>query len=136
MHKYRRKLYISVIYAISAYRHQSCEFELRSWRAILDTTLCDKVCQWLSAGRWYSPGTPVSSTNKTERHNITEILLKVTLNTINQPYISICKWVYFLDINCFSILYFRTHTQGGTTQLQMCHHQIDTVIEVIDLVLI
>jgi hypothetical protein len=30
-------------------------------------------------------GTPVSSTNKTDRHDITEILLKVVLNTINQP---------------------------------------------------
>ena len=29
-------------------------------------------------------GTPVSSTDKTDRHNITEILLKVALNTINQ----------------------------------------------------
>jgi hypothetical protein len=27
-------------------------------------------------------GTPVSSTNKTDRHDITEILLKVLLNTI------------------------------------------------------
>ena len=27
----------------------------------------------------YSPGTQVSSTNKTDRHNITEILLKVSL---------------------------------------------------------
>jgi hypothetical protein len=32
--------------------------------------------------RWFSPGTPVSSTNKTDRHDITEILLKVALNTI------------------------------------------------------
>jgi hypothetical protein len=31
------------------------------------------------------PGTPVSSINETDRHDITEILLKVTLNTINQP---------------------------------------------------
>jgi hypothetical protein len=29
----------------------------------------------------FSPGTPVSSTNKTDRHDITEILLKVSLNT-------------------------------------------------------
>jgi hypothetical protein len=28
-----------------------------------------------------SPVTPVSSTNKTDRHNITEILLKEALNT-------------------------------------------------------
>jgi hypothetical protein len=44
--------------------------------------LCDKVCQWLAAGRWFSPGTPVSSTNITDCHDITEILLKVALNTI------------------------------------------------------
>jgi hypothetical protein len=35
-------------------------------------------------GRWFSPGTPVSSTNKTDHHNKTEILLKVALNTIKQ----------------------------------------------------
>jgi hypothetical protein len=42
------------------------------------TTLCDKVCQWLATGLWFSSGTLVSSTNKTE------ILLKVALNTIKQ----------------------------------------------------
>jgi hypothetical protein len=31
-----------------------------------------------------SPGPPVSSTNKTDRNDITEILLKVALNTIKQ----------------------------------------------------
>jgi hypothetical protein len=36
-------------------------------------------CQWLVTGRWFSPGTLVSSTNK---YDITEILLKVALNTI------------------------------------------------------
>jgi hypothetical protein len=40
---------------------------------VFDTTLCDKVCQWLAAGRWFSPGTAVSSINKTDRHDITEI---------------------------------------------------------------
>jgi hypothetical protein len=53
-----------------------------SWRGVLDTTLCDKVCQWLATGRWFSPRTPVSSTNKTDRHDIAKILLKVALNTI------------------------------------------------------
>jgi hypothetical protein len=33
---------------------------------------------------WFSPGIPVSYTNKTNRHDITEILLKEALNTINQ----------------------------------------------------
>ena len=27
-------------------------------RGVLDTTLCDKVCQWLTAGQWFSLGTP------------------------------------------------------------------------------
>jgi len=56
-------------------------------------TTCDKVCQLLAAGRWFSLGPLVSSTNKTDRHNGTEILLKVALNTIkptNKP-ISIIK---------------------------------------------
>jgi hypothetical protein len=52
-------------------------------RGVLDTTLWDKVCQWLTVSRLFSPYTPVSSTNKTQRHDITDILLKVELNTIN-----------------------------------------------------
>jgi hypothetical protein len=48
------------------------------------TILCDKVCLWLSTGRWFSLDPPVSSTNKTDCHDIAEILLKVALNTINQ----------------------------------------------------
>jgi hypothetical protein len=58
-----------------------CEFEPRSWRDVLDTTLCEQVCQWLATGRWFPP---VAATNKADLHNITEILLKVALNTINQ----------------------------------------------------
>jgi len=47
----------------------------------------DKVYQLLAHGRWFSPGTPASSTTKTGRHDIAEILLKVALNTINQSII-------------------------------------------------
>ena len=32
-------------------------------------------------GQFFSPGTPVSSINKTDWHDIAEILLKVALNT-------------------------------------------------------
>ena len=46
------------------------------------TALCDKVCQWFKTGRWLSLDTPISSTNQTDRRDITETLLKVTLNTI------------------------------------------------------
>jgi hypothetical protein len=44
----------------------------------------DKVYQLLAHGRWFSQGTPASSTTKTGRHDITEILLKVALSTIKQ----------------------------------------------------
>ena len=52
------------------------------WWGVLDTTLCDKVCLWLATGRWFSMGTPVSSTNKTDCHEIAKILLKVALNIV------------------------------------------------------
>jgi hypothetical protein len=39
----------------------------------------DKVYQLLAHGQWFSPGTPASSTTKTGRHDIAEILLKVAL---------------------------------------------------------
>jgi hypothetical protein len=68
--------------AISAYPHWRCELEPRLWWGAHDTTLCDKVCQWLATGRWFAPNAPVSSTNKADCHDISEILLKVALNTI------------------------------------------------------
>jgi hypothetical protein len=45
------------------------------------TVASDKVYQLLAHGRWFSPGTPASSTIKTGCHDIAEILLKVALNT-------------------------------------------------------
>jgi len=44
----------------------------------------DKAYQLLAHGRWFSPGTLASSTTKTGRHDIAEILLKVALNTNNK----------------------------------------------------
>jgi hypothetical protein len=49
---------------------------------LVNTTLCDKICQWLAIGQWFSPGTPVSSSIKADRRDIAEILLKGALNTI------------------------------------------------------
>jgi hypothetical protein len=45
------------------------------------TTASDKAYQLLAHGRWYSLA---SSTTKTGRYDIAEILLKVALNTIYQ----------------------------------------------------
>ena len=73
----------------------------------------DKVYQLLAHGRWFSPGTPASSTTKTGRHDIAEILLKVALkhqksNKIQSKYttafvlLDISKSKYFMEARmCF-----------------------------------
>jgi hypothetical protein len=53
----------------------------------------DKLYQLLAHGRWFSPGTPASSTTKTDRHDIAEILLKVALNTKNQNQSHQISWL-------------------------------------------
>ena len=55
-------------------------------------TASDKVYQLLVHGRWFSPA---SSTTKTGRHDIAEMLLQMTLSTKNQ---SIHKVVYVFDL--------------------------------------
>ena len=71
-------------------------------RGVLDTTLCDKVCQWLTAyGRlMVLYGTKISSTSKTDRHDITKILLKqkVVLNTITVTPFLACIFPYYDSI--------------------------------------
>ena len=49
----------------------------------------------------YSLGTPVSYTNKADRHDVTEILLKVALNTINHEYHIMCMQnIYDNQFHC------------------------------------
>ena len=50
-----------------------------------------------------SPGSPISSTNKTDRHDITEILLKVALNTIKQTITEIDLFLFFQIVKNFNI---------------------------------
>jgi hypothetical protein len=38
---------------------------------------------FLITGQWFSSGTPISSNNKTDRNDITEILMKMALNTLS-----------------------------------------------------
>ena len=87
---------------ISVYHHKSCQLESRSWRGVFDTILCDKVCQWPVAGQWFSLGTLVSSTNKIDRHDIAEILLKVALNittvTLNILMLAFCIMYFVLFV--------------------------------------
>ena len=54
------------------------------------TPASDTFYQLLTLGRLFSPGTPASSTAKTGRYNIAEILLKLALNKINQSIRQYC----------------------------------------------
>ena len=45
-------------------------------RGVFDTIVCGKVGQCFATGMWFSPGNLVSSNNKADHHDITEILLK------------------------------------------------------------
>jgi hypothetical protein len=57
-----------------------------SRRSVRDTTLYDKVCQWLATGLWFSACSAVFSTNKTEYNwNIVESGVK-RHNHSTQPY--------------------------------------------------
>ena len=98
----RMVVWFTTTYAISAYHHWCCESEFRSGRG-----MHHYVGQWLATVPWFSPGPRVSSTNKTDRHDIAEILLKVTINTrkpTNQPTNRFAATSYYnLCICCCSV---------------------------------
>ena len=113
--------------AISAYHHSSYKFKPSSWRGVFDTTLCDKVCQRFAADLWFSQSTPLSSTNKTDRHDITEILLKVASNTITL--ITLCYKIVFLPVSSsvgrsfYWLLYTSQKSKHQSTKIpSLSHH--------------
>ena len=65
-------------------RARLCKLQKRCTRL---TAASDKVYQFLAHGRWFSPAT---STTKTGRHDIAEILLKVALNTKSNQISHVC----------------------------------------------
>ena len=85
--------------AISAYHHLSCEFKSRLWEGVLNTTLCEKFVSDSATGWWFSQ---VSSTNKTDCHDLTEILLKMALNIITLTLLTNLSF----PLSWFSLFYF------------------------------
>ena len=110
--------------------YSNVRFESRSWQGLLDTTLCDEVCQWFAAGRWFSPDSPVSSTSKTDYHDINEILLNVALSNTNKIIINSLVDVIYLYIYIY--IYFsppgvvkRYHTYKCDWGTSWCYWYFD-----------
>jgi hypothetical protein len=92
-------------YAISDYHHWCCEFESRSERVVQHYVIKFVISDFLTTSRWVSSSPPISSTNKTDRHDIAEILLKVALNTIKQTNKHVQCILYCLWFVWYSSLY-------------------------------
>ena len=65
----------------------------------------DNIYQLLAHGRWFSRGTPASSTTKTGRHDIAEILLKMALNTTKSNQIVQCALVKYSVLREYTLIY-------------------------------
>jgi hypothetical protein len=59
----------------------------------------------LANGRWFSPGTPASSTTKTGRHDIAEILLKVALKHQKSNRLLVLCSVYYQIFVIINLLF-------------------------------
>ena len=127
-------------YAISVNHHWCCEFESRSGRGVQHYVI--KFVSDLRQVGGYFPGPPVSSTNKSDRHDITEILLKVALNQPNQPIswqlyclsifnlrLLITTWVpsnFLFVINSDSGIILKPRRIGGNPLSQLMYIRVST----------
>ena len=89
--------------------------------------------QWLATGRWFSPGIPVSSTYKTDCHDIAEILLKVALNIINlNPNLNIPLHFVIDSIRCMIdlITINNVHTNSCVSGIYITIHTVQVHFDV------
>ena len=88
------------------------------------------VYRSVAAGWWFSPGTPVSSTNKTNRYDIAKILLKVVLSTI-----TLTPCVFFLQVNVGMRGLLVSWITGVHHQMKLCQDTLFISINIVDRVL-
>ena len=103
--RYRMVVGFITTCAISVNRHYSWQFESRSWRGVLDTTLCDSLLVTCDRPVGFS-GYSVSSTNRSDSHYIIEMLLKVALNIITLTLVIIWTCLQLYDLMLISKLWY------------------------------
>jgi len=95
---------LTTTYAICAYHHWCCGFDSRSGRCVQHYVI-QFVSNLRQLGRWFSPGTPVSSTNKTDRHGYNWNIIasgvkhhKTKSNLFSQAYNDLLMNIFLLSI--------------------------------------
>ena len=91
----------------------------------------DKVYQFLAHGRWFSPDTSASSTTKTDRHDIAEILLEVALKANKSK--SEKKYQYLTGLICSTLWFYNLMEIQPCRFIKPCYsstllHKTDTDI--------
>ena len=82
----------------------------------------DKVNQWLSHGRWFSPGIPASSSTKTGRHDISEILLKVGLKHLKSNQINHLGNAYLKSVKSKACFIYQIHFVNNNNFSDVFHY--------------
>jgi hypothetical protein len=97
-----RHVHDLMIVGFTSYHHWSCTFEPRSWRGVLDRTLCDKVCQWLAKSLCFPPVRLFPPAIKLNNWNIVESGTKHH-KPPNQPSMDFdfCKLLNVVFRGCF-----------------------------------
>jgi hypothetical protein len=95
---------------------------------IYSTALLLQCSFKIAAGWWFSPSTLVFSTDKTDNHDITEILLKSALNTItlttlmkNNGHLKLVFWFEDPWSSCY-------YTQQTNIILLQCHRSHNIIL--------
>jgi hypothetical protein len=88
---------------------------------------------------WFSPGTQISSTNKTDHHNLTQKLLKVALNAITitlycinrhfQVFNYLISYIFiYIHILQMELLYFPSNIHEKTTYLPQVTDKLHAIM--------
>jgi hypothetical protein len=94
------------IRGVKSFAPESCEFEPRSWRGVLDTTLCDKFCQKLATSRLFSLDSRVYWP---PRYNCKKIFHKYHFMTVESAYSQHVPWYCF----CHNLGTHNSENSGG-----------------------
>jgi hypothetical protein len=116
------ELHINQMITECVYQSNQClsplTIESHSWGGVPDTILCDQVCQYLAADRWFLYVSFINENLTKTIYNVTGILLKVASNTI-----TITPELYKTSLKIQKMLYFKLFI----IPIESCYYFIDIV---------